>query len=205
MAAPSVPSAELDLLNPDTLRLAPLDDTRVAKDPSQSGIMVSRTMSARSLGAMPPVAQTLATTRAALAFADSRDSATDVAMTFISGRWRTAAILAVRGATAIGYRAHAIPSLTGVEVPVDPTSALGRVVATKQPVTLTGAVAADPLGRILSMSTKIAAAPVLVAGEVVAIIAAGDSVQGPEDAASIDELTGIATALGESYERIRRA
>lgn len=199
---------DLDLLNPDTLRLSlsSLDDTRVAKDPSQSGIMVSRTMSSRHHAAMPPVAQTLATTRAALAFADSRDSATDVAMTFISGRWRSAVIVAVRGTSAIGYRGHAVPGVAEVELALDPTTAIGTVVATKQPFTLGAAsVATDPLGRVLNRPTMIAVAPVVVAGNVIAAIAAGDSAHGASDPAAIDELTGIATALGETYERIRRA
>lgn len=209
LAAPSLPPLpDLDLLNPDTLRmsLSTLDDSRVARDPSQSGMTLSSPTSSRLRAQLPPVAQTLATTRAALAFAETRDSATDVAMTFISGRWRSALIFAVRGVAAIGYRGHAVANVTGVELRLEPTSTIGRVVASKQPVALTeSAVAGDPLWRSLNMPSAIVAAPLVVAGDVIAVIAAGDSAQGPGDSAAIGDLAGIATALGEAYERIRRA
>lgn len=193
------------MLNPDTLRLAlsPLDDTRVAREPEQGGAMIAA-MQNRQRGVLPPAAPTISASRTALGRSESRDAATDAAMAFVAGRWRSAALVAVRGASAIGYRGHGVASIADLELPLDDNSTIGRVVASKQVLTaVLAAGALDPLGRALNMPATLAAAPVLVGGDVIAVIAVGDSIHGIADTAAVDELGVLAIALGDAYERIR--
>jgi len=217
VAAPPTqpPLPDIDLLNPDTLRfaLSPLDDTRVAKDHEQSGGMLAmqnKSMQSKSglthrqRGILPPAAPTLSITRAALARAATRDAATDAAMAFIAGRWRSAIIVAVRDRVAIGYRGHGVADVSELELPVDEPSTIERVVTTRQVSTeVVEAGAIDVLARALNVPTMVAAAPVVVGGSVIAVIAVGDSIHGIADTSAVDELGALSIALGEAYDRIR--
>ena len=193
-----------DILDPDSIRLAlsDLDDERVAKDPnaaSASGPHI------RIRSTLPPVAPTIAATRMSLANATSREAATDLAMAFVAGRWMSALVVAVRQTSAIGYRGHGIDGVTELELPLDVPSTIQRVVTTKQLSTsVLSSIAQDRLVRALRMPSTIAAAPVLVATQVVAVIATGDSIHGIADTAAPGELGLLAIALGEAYDRIRR-
>lgn len=215
--APALPPLpDVDLLNPDTLRyaLSSLDDTRVAKDHEQaSGMLASlqnKSMQTKSMlnnrqrSVLPPAAPTIAMSRTALARAETRNAATDAAMAFISGRWRSAIILALRDAVAIGYRGHGVGDVSELELPLDAPSVIGRVVATQQVSTATLSPGTlDPLARSLQMPTTLAAAPVVVGGNTIAIIAVGDSIHGTADTSATEELGALAIGLGEAYDRIR--
>ena len=213
------PPPDVDLLDPDSVRhaLSALDDARVAKDPSQSGMItvaasplgtgpvVTSPSTVRIRSTLPPVAPKIEATRLSLARAETRDGATDLALAFLAGRWLSALIAAVRNTSAIGYRGHGIEGVTELELPLDAPSTIQRVIATKQLSTsVLSSIAQDQLVRALRMPQMIAAAPVIVGGEVVAVIATGDSIHGVADTAAAGELGMLAIALGEAYERIRR-
>ncbi len=210
------PLPDVDLLNPDTLRyaLSSLDDTRVAKDHDQaSGMLASlqnKSMQTKSMlnnrqrSVLPPAAPTVSMSRTALARAETRNAATEAAMAFISGRWRSAIILALRDAVAIGYRGHGVGDVSELELPLDAPSVIARAVATQQVSTATLSPGTlDPLARSLQMPTTLAAAPVLVGSNTIAIIAVGDSIHGTADTSATEELGALAIALGEAYDRIR--
>ena len=158
----------------------------------------------RQRSVLPPAAPTIAMSRTALARAETRNAATDAAMAFISGRWRSAIILALRDAVAIGYRGHGVGDVSELELPLDAPSVIGRVVATQQVSTATLSPGTlDPLARSLQMPTTLAAAPVVVGGNTIAIIAVGDSIHGTADTSATEELGALAIGLGEAYDRIR--
>ncbi len=210
------PMPDVDMLDPDSVRLAlsDLDDSRVAKDPTQSGMFVmpnSGSQSAigiRAAGSTLPPPVSMAQTRQALDAATSREAATSLAMAFLTGRWQSAIVFAVRASTALGYRAHAA-AITGdiarVAVPLSLPSTIQRAVSSKQPSTLVPESAAqDQLARVLGNPSTITAAPVIVATQVVAVIAAGDPQRGAGDRNAATELAELAESLGKAYERSRK-
>jgi hypothetical protein len=209
------PLPDVDLLDPDSVRLAlsDLDDSRVAKDPTQSGMFTLQNSTAqspvgiRAAGSTQPPPVSLATTRQALDAATSREAATSLVMAFLVGRWQTSVIFAVRASTAIGYRAHNA-TITGdvarLAVPLSLPSTIQRAVSSKQPSTLAPESAAqDQLARVLGGPAMITAAPVLVAHQVVAVIATGDPQRGGDRTAAT-ELAELAETLGAAYERTRK-
>jgi hypothetical protein len=218
--AMSPPPADVDMLDPDSIRMAlsDLDDERVSKDPTQSGLLqVNAMMSSAALkmtgtktntsGAfrLPDAAPTITKTKLALENATTRDAASDVAMSFVAARWRSGAIVVIRDGTAIGYRGHAIADLAELHLPLRLASTIQRAFETKQLANSSGpSPAQDQLVRVLRASV-IAAAPVVVADNVIAVIATGDSILGAGDTSAHSELGQLAQALGAAYDRIRRA
>src|SRR5262245_51665597 len=112
------------------LHLVDLDDTRVNKDPTQTGPALSRTQSGspglpRTMTAPRPrrerhsganiVPLTLPATVAAIEAAANRDDAIETAMTYASVRWPAALLLAVHEGAALGVRGHG-PQLTAETV-----------------------------------------------------------------------------------------
>src|SRR4051812_38019083 len=108
---PLPPPPNVDLLDPDSMRLAlsDLDDERVAKDPTQSGLLQINTMASsagvkitNASGAyrLPTAAPKIAAIKLALEHVASREAASDLAMSFIAGRWRAGAIVVIRDDTA---------------------------------------------------------------------------------------------------------
>lgn len=210
------PLPDVDLLDPDSVRLAlsDLDDSRVAKDPTQSGMFTLQNTTAqspvgiRAAGTTSPPPVSLASTRQALDAATTREVATSLAVAFLAGRWQTAVIFAVRASTAIGYRGHNA-TITGdiarLAVPLSLPSTIQRAVSSKQTSTLVAETTAqDQLARVLGNPTTLTAAPVLVANQVVAVIATGDSQRGAGDRTASTDLAELAETLGAAYERTRK-
>jgi len=219
LPAMSPPPAELDMLDPDSVRMAlsDLDDERVSKDYTQSGLLQVNTMAAASSGTfrpsgtnlsgafrLPAAAPKIDATKRALEQAATRDAASDVAMSFIAGRWRTGAIIVIRDGTAIGYRGHGIADLAELHLPLRLASTIQRAIETKQPATTSPpSPAQDQLVRVMK-SAAITAAPVVVGDNAIAVIAAGESILGAADTSAPAELAQLALALGAAYDRIRR-
>ncbi|MEO6771555.1 MAG: hypothetical protein ABI467_00850 [Kofleriaceae bacterium] len=208
------PQADVDMLDPDSIRMAlsDLDDARVAKDPTQSGLLQLNSIAASGVKMthtsgvfrLPAAAPTIAATMLALDHVATRDAASDLAMSFIAARWRSGAIIVIREATAIGYRGHGIADLAELHLPLRLASTVQRAIETKRPATTSPpSPAQDQLVRVLH-ATAIAAAPVIVADDVIAVLVTGESVLGAADTGAPTELGQLARALGAAYDRIRR-
>ena len=206
------PLPDVDMLDPDSMRMAlsDLDDARVAKDPTQSGLLQIGAMASSSSikiqagRTLPPPAPTIEATKLALEHVGTRDVASDLAMSFIAGRWRSGAIVAIREDTAIGYRGHGIIDLAELHLPLRLASTIQRAIQTKRVAQGSPpSPAQDQLVKVLR-ATAIVAAPVLVGDELVAVITAGDSIHGAADSHAPIELGQLAQALGGAYDRIRR-
>ncbi len=207
------PLPDVDMLDPDSIRMAlsSLDDVRVAKDPTQSGLIQMNTLTS-SPGiklqqpgrALPRAAPTIAATIEGLERATTRDDATDLAMGFIAGRWLAGAIVVVREDTAVGYRGHGIADLAELHLPLRLPSTVARAIATQQVATVRPpSPAQDQLARVLR-AQLIVAAPVVVDDHAIAVLVTGDSIHGPADTDAVNELGRLAYALGEAWDRIRR-
>ncbi|MEO8548571.1 MAG: hypothetical protein ABI678_01300 [Kofleriaceae bacterium] len=213
---PLPPPPNVDMLDPDSMRLAlsDLDDERVAKDPTQSGLLqIGAMASSASLkltnasGAyrLPTAAPTIAATKLALEQVDTREAASDLAIKFVAGRWRSGAIVVIRDDKAIGYRGHGIADLAELHLPLRLGSTIQQAIQTQRIASKGPASPAqDQLVRVMR-STTVVAAPVLVADHVVAVVTTGDSIHGAADTAAATELGQLAQALGQAYDRIRRA
>jgi len=216
-AAMSPPPADVDMLDPDSMRMAlsDLDDERVVKDPTQSGLLQ---VNAKGSGAtvkmnrtntsgafrLPDAAPSIEATKLALEHVGTRDAASDLAMSFVAGRWRSGAIVVIREGTAIGYRGHGIADLAELRLPLRLASTVQRAIEAKRLANSSPpSPAQDQLVRVLRASA-IVAAPVVVGEEVLAVIATGESIHGAADAAAAAELGQLAQALGAAYDRIRR-
>jgi len=204
-AAPQPPPPDMSLLDPETIRLAltDLDDVRVAKDDKVGTI--PPTNAARGGSTLPPAPPSLDTTRSALDQADSRDAATDVAMKFVAGRWRSGLVLALRGTSAVGYRGHgsSVGSLHTLSVSLADPSTVQRAIETRRTsIQLVNGSAQDELARRLGTSA-LSASPVLLAGQVVAVIVVGDPIRGLGDTErTVGELCKLTQMLGAAYERL---
>jgi len=211
---PLPPPPNVDMLDPDSMRLAlsDLDDERVAKDPTQSGLLQINTMAssvkitnASGMYRLPTAAPTIAATKLALEHVGSRDAASDLAMSFVAGRWRSGAIVVIREDTAIGYRGHGISDLAELHLPLRLGSTIQQAIETQRIASKAPASPAqDQLVRVMR-TPAVVAAPVVVAGQVIAVVATGESIHGAADTAAATELGQLAQALGEAYDRIRRA
>ena len=215
----SPPTADVDMLDPDSIRMAlsDLDDERVSKDFTQSGLLQVNTMAAASSGTfrpsgtnlsgafrLPAAAPKIDATKRALEQAATRDAASDVAMSFVAGRWRTGAIIVIRDGTAIGYRGHGIADLAELHLPLRLASTIQRAIETKRPATTSPpSPAQDQLVSVMK-SAAITAAPVVVGDNAIAVIAVGESILGAADTSAPAELAQLALALGAAYDRIRR-
>jgi hypothetical protein len=201
---PVPPMPDMSALDPESVRLAltGLDDVRVKKDitPVPQFFMQSRTPT------LPPTKPTLFAAAQAIEAAATRDAATDAAMTFIAGSWVSALVLAIRGQVAIGYRGHgaAIGKVDAIAIPLDIPSTLNSAIETKRSsIRLFDSSAQRELAKRLG-SPSLAAAPIVVADQVVAAIVVGQPIQGLGDTERwIGELSRLARLLGEAYDRIR--
>ncbi|MFT3696666.1 MAG: hypothetical protein QM831_26230 [Kofleriaceae bacterium] len=197
------PQPNVDMLDPDSVRMAlsSLDDERVSKDPSQSGLL---TIGGVSGAFKLPTGPTLDATKLALGHVATREAASDLAMSYIAGRWRSGAIVILRDDNAIGYRGHGIADLAELHLPLKLPSTISRVFQTRKPAqTSPASPAQDQLLRVFHCAA-VNAAPVFVGDDLVAALAAGDSVLGAADTNSAADLVTLARALGDAYDRIRR-
>jgi hypothetical protein len=198
------PMPDMSQLDPETIRLAltDLDDVRVAKDDK---ITMPPANAQRGGSTLPPAPPSLDATRTALDQATSRDAATDAAMKFVAGRWRSGLVLALRGTSAVGYRGHgpAIGSLHTISVSLADPSTVQRAIETRRTsIQLVNGSAQDELSRRLGTSA-LSASPVLLAGQVVAVIAVGEPIHGLGDTErTVGELGKVSQMLGAAYERL---
>ena len=216
------PPPDVDMLDPDSVRLAlsDLDDIRVAKDFSQSGIIIPPNMSSSSAAGritnqratLPKLAPSIEMTREQLELTDTRDHATDLAMAFVAGRWRSGIVMVVRESTAIGYRSHGLDAsgdIANIALSLEQPSTIERAIQTARPSQQLPVTSAQTeLSRLLGKPTQIIAAPVAVAGRVVAVVAVGDSIHGAADSEAPTALAGLAGVRARSHalaERIRRS
>jgi hypothetical protein len=202
------PLPDMDTLDPESVRLAltDLDDVRVAKDPTQSGqvpVVPPTRPSQRAITADPRATRPMSVgmMSVGLEHAMSREAATDLVLAFVATRWRSAIVLAIRDRSAMGYRGHGVTMPELVAIPLTVPSTLQRAVESRMVSAETPASAAqDVLVRALESPRTIAAAPVLVGGQPVAVIVAGDPIDTGTD--EVAELGSLAEALGSAYQRI---
>src|SRR5262249_37793163 len=216
---PLPPMPDMSALDPESIRLSltDLDDVRVTKDPlpseqlSRAGIMLPRSGKQPTQPpldkpiAKPPIKEMpLEEMTANLERATTREAATDAVLSYVATRWTAGLVLAIRDRTAIGYRGH------GVEAPESGVVSLGspstgqRAVQTPRvSVEAPNGVGQSALMHALNGTRHPTAAPVVVNGQAVAVIAVSEPHAGPEarDSAAAD-LATIAEALGSAYKRI---
>jgi hypothetical protein len=227
--APPLP--DMDALDPESVRLAltDLDDVRVTKDlpanvlagagptlpPPMSALAAAppppptlppATKPAAPKPTLPPPPPTIAATGEALELAQTRDDATEAVMRFVAGHWVSGAVLAIREDAAIGYRGHgaAIGKAETFVIPLLSPSTVQRAVETKR-TSIQGADshAQSELARRLG-TREPCAAPILVRGEVIAVIVVGDTIHGAlgDTERRIAELGRLARMLGTAWERV---
>jgi hypothetical protein len=202
---PSMPPLpDMDVLDPESVRLSltDLDDARVTKDLPPGQLAAA----SKSRIALPPPPPTIAATAEALSHAPTRDDATEAVMRFIAGHWIAGAVLAIREEAAIGYRGHGdqLANVDTLIVPLLSPSTVQRAVETKRTsIQAQTSAAQDELGRRLG-TTAPAASPVIVRGQVVAVIAVGDPIYGTlgDTERAIAELGRLAQLLGTAWERV---
>jgi hypothetical protein len=125
-------------------------------------------------------------------------------LAFIAQRWHVGLVLAIRDRTAIGYRGHGVATPELVTVSLGSPSTVQRAVQTRSvSIETPSGVGQSALAHALASPAAPAAAPVLVGGQPVAVIAVGDPIEGPKarDLAAAD-LAVLAEALGGAYARI---
>jgi len=195
----SPPSAYADTLRPsasaDTLRppSASADTLRPPSPPAnaQAGKTATRPMSLEAM-------------TVGLQNATTREAATDLALSYVATRWSAGLVLAIRDKTAIGYRGHGVASPESVTVSLGSPSTVQRAVQTKfVSIEAPSGVGQSALTHALNGSRAPAAAPIVVNGQPVAVIAVSDPLEGPQarDMAAAD-LAKLAEALGSAYKRI---
>jgi hypothetical protein len=204
------PLPDLAALDPDSVRLSltDLDDARVDKDPSQSGqFAVGKRpstippLSKRSTSE-PSRAMSLEALQAGLDQATTREAATDVVLSYVSTRWLAALVFAVRDKMAMGYRGYRVIAPESVTLTLTlPSTVQAAVESRAVSAQRAGSTAQDTLARALSGPTNPAAAPVLVGGKPVAVLAVGDPVEG-DLTNVVRDLEMLTEALGSAYTRI---
>jgi len=203
----SPPPADMDILDPISVRLAltDLDDVRVTKDPSQSGMLAVMAGARSGARTLPPSPPSLEVTRTALERASSRDEATDAVMAFVAGSWHSGLVVAIRDTQALGYRGHgpAIGAIETLVVELGEPSTLRRAVESKRTsIHLVDSPAQRELGRRLG-SASLAASPIVVGARVIAAIVVGEPIQGlGETERWIGELGRLAQMLAKAYQRL---
>lgn len=131
----------------------------------------------------------------------SREGATDLVLAYVATKWHSGIVFVVRDSKAQGFRGHGVQMPEMVTVPLSIPSTVQRAVETKfvsAEAPATGAQ--DSLRRALEHPKSIAAAPVVVGGQPVAVIVVGDAIDGDTNAAA--DLAMLAEALGTAYQRI---
>jgi hypothetical protein len=171
------PMPDMDALDPDSVRLAltDLDDARVDKDFTQSGVF------ALPRAPSTPPKMTLDIVKVALDRASGRDAAADAVMGFIAGNWNAGLVLVIRDGSAVGHRGHNVKLPETVRVPFGPAANLAKA-----------------LRAALANAAVPVVVPVLVKGTPVAAIAVGDPL-GDVDTSALGKLAEL---LGRAYERM---
>jgi hypothetical protein len=172
-----------------------------------AGTVTSRTRadSKPPLTAKPaPKPMSLETMTHGLETATTREAATDVVLKYIATRWSAGLVLAIRDKAAIGYRGHGVVAPESVTVSLGSPSTVQRAVQTRfVSIEAPSGVGQSALAHALNKPEAPAAAPIIVGGQAVAVIAVSDPLEGPHarDIAAAD-LALLAEALGSAYKRI---
>lgn len=230
---PLPPLPDMDALDPESIRLSltDLDDVRVTKDPMQSGMMpkfgtlppankpitTPPPMSALAAGTVTPRSSSeskppatkprpmsLEMMTLGLESAATREAATDLVLSYIATRWSAGLVLAIRDKAAIGYRGCGVLAPESVTVSLGSPSTVQRAVQTRfVSIEAPSGVGQSALAHALGKPQAPAAAPIIVGGQPVAVIAVSDPIEGPQarDIAAAD-LALLAEALGSAYKRI---
>jgi hypothetical protein len=151
-----------------------------------------------------PVQPTLESLQRSLEGAETREAATDAALAYVATRWHSGLVLGLRDRAAIGYRGHRVVAPESVTVSLGSPSTVQRAVHTRfVSVEAPTGVGQSALTHALGGSRTPAAAPIMVGGQPIAVIAVGDPLDGPgaRDLAAAD-LAKLAEALGTAYTRI---
>ena len=150
------------------------------------------------------VALPLAEAATAMARGATRDAVTQACFEYIVGHWLSAVLFTVKEGMALGLRgvggnatANAVEALA---FPLSSPSVLKQVADNRRAEqTSGGGIVNERLARIIG-SEVIVAVPVMVAGRLLGLLAAGPA----RGAASAVDLFGLATVLGDNYARIIR-
>jgi Type II secretion system (T2SS), protein E, N-terminal domain len=186
-----------------SLRLAALDDEEVARGPTDgAGTGISR-WAEPSRSTAPP--QRWATALDAMAQAHSRDQVVDAAFSALQARWSAAVLFSVKAEAALAQRGFGgmlrAEAIDTVVIPLHSASIVRTAWETRQLSTSSVSSAVqDRLLRLLA-SDCAAAAPVVVAGRVVAVIAAA----APHADPGASQLLELCGHLGSHLARIIRA
>ncbi len=144
----------------------------------------------------------------ALGDAPTRDAATDVALQFMTHRYRSSLLLAIDEGAALGHRGHGdqLPPATvrAVAIPLSAPSIVNAAYERGEVATAPPPSAGEiqqRIARLLGEPTVACAAPVRIGGSIACLLAVGDPIgdgDGPGD------LGQLAVALGDAYTRILR-
>jgi hypothetical protein len=157
-----------------------------------------------NLAGRPMTPITLESLSERLADATTREAATDLVLSYVATRWSAGLVLAIRDKTASGYRGHGVEAPETVTVSLGSPSTVQRAVQTRfVSIESPSGVGQSALTHALKGTRVPAAAPVVVNGHPVAVIAVSDPLEGPHarDMAAAD-LAQCAEALGSAYKRI---
>ena len=146
----------------------------------------------------------LADAAAAMARAATRDAVTDTCFEYAAGHWHAVLLFNVKEGMALGLRGvggnattHAVDALA---FPLAAPSVLKQVADNKRIETMSGGgIVNERLARIIG-TDEVTAVPVLVAGRLIGILAAGPA----RTAATAGDVLALANALGDNYARIIR-
>ncbi len=224
---PIVPDDALGDLG--SLSLVELDDTRVSKDPSQSGMLTlpalpkvgSAPLVAPKAPLPPPPTTALAAasqiptapalslpaTIAAIGAATSRDEITDLAMRYAASRWTASLLVTIKEGVALGHRGHghqlSADAVLAVALPLALPSLIQVAFETGKPATTApdGAIQARLL-RLLGNPRWPVAVPVMVGSRIGLVLVVGDAFV--TDRVSSPDVERLAAALGDGYARLVR-
>jgi hypothetical protein len=152
----------------------------------------------------PPEVLPLVDAAAAMARAATRDAVTDSCFAYAAGHWHAVLLFNVKEGMALGLRGvggnattHAVDALA---FPLAAPSVLKQAADNKRIEIMSGGgIVNDRLARIIG-TDEVTAVPVLVAGRLIGILAAGPA----RSAATAGDLLALASALGDNYARIIR-
>ncbi len=126
-------------------------------------------------------------------------------MAYVAKHWSSALLARIDGDDAVGLRGHGMTaaSPTEVTIPLHEASSVSLALETRHVITAEPPVSKsqDRLREALGGPT--AAAPVIAAGEVVAVLVVGSPTETTE-AAAVAELDRLVDALGAAYDRFAR-
>jgi hypothetical protein len=133
----------------------------------------------------------------------SREGATDLVLAYVATRWTTGLVFIVRDKYATGYRGHGVSMPELVSVPLAMPSTISVAVESRfMTADRPGSPAQDALARALGEPGQLAAAPVLVSGQPVAVIVVGDVIDNNADTSAEADLGMLAESLSNAYTRL---